>query len=215
MTVAAVVVAGGRGVRFGGPKQFSVLGYETVAARSVRVSRSVADFVVLVVPDEYDGPGEGADAVVPGGDTRAASVRAGLKALPDCDIVVVHDAARPLASGALFRAVIAAVSSGEAGGAIPGLRVTDTVKRIANRDGQSIVVGTIDRSELVTVQTPQAFRRDVLERAHHTLSDATDDAALVEAMGGVVVIVSGEVSNLKITDPSDLLRVATALEEDS
>jgi 2-C-methyl-D-erythritol 4-phosphate cytidylyltransferase len=209
VTVAAVVVAGGRGVRFGGPKQFSVLGYETVAARSVRVSRSVADFVVLVVPDEYDGPGEGADAVVPGGDTRAASVRAGLKALPDCDIVVVHDAARPLASQRLFTAVV------DADAAIPGLRVTDTVKRIANRDGQSIVVGTIDRSELVTVQTPQAFRRDVLERAHHTLSDATDDAALVEAMGGVVVIVSGEVSNLKITDPSDLLRVATALEEDS
>ncbi len=214
MTVAAVVVAGGRGVRFGGPKQFSVLGYETVAARSVRVSRSVADFVVLVVPDEYDGPGEGADAVVPGGDTRAASVRAGLKALPDCDIVVVHDAARPLASQRLFTAVVDAVTAG-ADAAIPGLRVTDTVKRIANRDGQSIVVGTIDRSELVTVQTPQAFRRDVLERAHHTLSDATDDAALVEAMGGVVVIVSGEVSNLKITDPSDLLRVATALEEDS
>jgi 2-C-methyl-D-erythritol 4-phosphate cytidylyltransferase len=174
----------------------------------------VADFVVLVVPDEYDGPGEGADAVVPGGDTRAASVRAGLKALPDCDIVVVHDAARPLASQRLFTAVVDAVTAG-ADAAIPGLRVTDTVKRIANRDGQSIVVGTIDRSELVTVQTPQAFRRDVLERAHHTLSDATDDAALVEAMGGVVVIVSGEVSNLKITDPSDLLRVATALEEDS
>jgi len=214
VTVAAVVVAGGRGVRFGGPKQFTVLGDETVAARSVRVSRSVADFVVLVVPDEYDGPGEGADAVVAGGDTRAASVRAGLKALPDCDVVVVHDAARPLASQRLFTAVVDAVTAG-ADAAIPGLRVTDTIKRIANRDGQSIVVGTIDRSELVTVQTPQAFRRDVLERAHHTLSDATDDAALVEAMGGVVVIVSGEASNLKITDPSDLLRVAAALEEDS
>jgi 2-C-methyl-D-erythritol 4-phosphate cytidylyltransferase len=214
VTVVAVVVAGGRGVRFGGPKQFSLLGDETVAARSVRLSRSVADFVVLVVPDEYEGPGEGADAVVPGGNTRAASVRAGLKALPDCDVVVVHDAARPLASQRLFTAVIDAVMAG-ADAAIPGLRVTDTIKRIANRDGQSIVVGTIDRSELVTVQTPQAFRRDVLERAHHTMSDATDDAALVEAMGGVVVIVIGEVSNLKITDPSDLLRVAAALEEDS
>jgi 2-C-methyl-D-erythritol 4-phosphate cytidylyltransferase len=214
VTVAAVVVAGGRGVRFGGPKQFSLVGDETVAARSVRVSRSVADFVVLVVPEEYEGPGEGADAVVPGGDTRAASVRAGLKALPDCDVVVVHDAARPLASQQLFTAVVDAVTAG-ADAAIPGLRVTDTIKRIANRDGQSIVVGTIDRSELVTVQTPQAFRRDVLERAHHTLSDATDDAALVEAMGGTVVIVSGEVSNLKITDPSDLLRVAAVLEEDS
>jgi 2-C-methyl-D-erythritol 4-phosphate cytidylyltransferase len=214
VTVAAVVVAGGRGVRFGGPKQFSLVGDETVAARSVRLSHSVADFVVLVVPEEYEGTGEGADAVVPGGDTRAASVRAGLKAIPDCDVVVVHDAARPWASQQLFTAVVDAVTAG-ADAAIPGLQVTDTIKRVENRDGQSIVVGTIDRSELVTVQTPQAFRRDVLERAHHTLSDATDDAALVEAMGGTVVIVSGEVSNFKITDPSDLLRVAAVLEEDS
>ena len=213
MTVAAVIVAGGRGVRFGGPKQFSQLGDETVAARSVRISRSVADFVVLVVPEEYEGFHEGADAVVPGGDTRAASVRAGLKALPDCDVVVVHDAARPMASANLFAAVVNAVEAG-ADGAIPGLFVTDTVKRVVARAGQSVVVGTVDRSDLVTVQTPQAFRRTVLERAHADLNDATDDAALVEAAGGTVVIVLGESRNFKITDPSDLTRITALLEED-
>ena len=129
MTVAAVVVAGGRGARFGGPKQFSLLGDETVAARSVRAARSVAHFVVLVVPEDRTQSTEGADVVVPGGETRAASVRAGLRALPPCDVVVVHDAARPLASVDLFVAVVAAVESG-ADAAIPGLGVTDTVKRV-------------------------------------------------------------------------------------
>ena len=76
------------------------------------------------------------------------------------------------------------------------------------------MVGTVERSELVTVQTPQAFRRDVLERAHAGLNDATDDAALVEAAGGTVVVVPGEVRNIKITDPMDLDRIAAALEAD-
>jgi len=214
VTVAAVVVAGGRGVRFGGPKQFTFLGEETVAARSVRASRSVAPFVVLVVPESYDGRGEGADVVVVGGDTRAASVRAGLNALPPCDVVVVHDAARPLASPELFAATVAAVHAG-ADAAIPGLVVTDTVKRVVARDGRDVVVGTVDRSDLVTVQTPQAFRRDVLERAHAQMSDATDDAALVEAVGGTVVIVPGEIRNLKITEPTDLERISAALEADA
>jgi 2-C-methyl-D-erythritol 4-phosphate cytidylyltransferase len=213
VTVAAVIVAGGRGVRFGGPKQFSQLGDETVAARSVRVSRSVADFVVLVVPEEYEGLHEGADAVVPGGDTRAASVRAGLKALPECDVVVVHDAARPLASANLFAAVVNAVKAG-ADGAIPGLFVSDTVKRVVARAGQTVVAGTVDRSDLVTVQTPQAFRRAVLERAHANLNDATDDAALVEAAGGTVVIVPGESRNFKITESFDLSRITALLEAD-
>jgi 2-C-methyl-D-erythritol 4-phosphate cytidylyltransferase len=211
--VAAIVVAGGRGLRFGGPKQFSPLGELSVAAHSVRATRTVADFVVLVVPEDYHGAGEGADVVVVGGDTRAASVRAGLQSLPACEVVVVHDAARPLASSALFDAVVSAVESG-ADGAIPGLQVTDTVKRAITRQGRTVVVATLDRSELVTVQTPQAFRRDVLERAHAAQDDATDDAALVEAAGGTIIVVAGEASNLKITGPADLARVAAALEDD-
>jgi 2-C-methyl-D-erythritol 4-phosphate cytidylyltransferase len=212
VSVAAIVVAGGRGVRFGGPKQFSPLGELSVAAHSVRATRAVADFVVLVVPEDYHGAGEGADVVVIGGETRAASVRAGLQSLPACEVVVVHDAARPLASSALFDAVVSAVQCG-ADGAIPGLQVTDTVKRAVTRQGRTVVVGTLDRSELVTVQTPQAFRRDVLERAHAAHDDATDDAALVEAAGGTVIIVAGEAKNLKITEAADLARVAAALED--
>ncbi len=211
MTVAAVIVAGGRGVRFGGPKQFARLGDESVAARSVRVSRSVADFVALVVPDDYVDTGEGADLVVVGGESRAESVRAGLRALPECDVVVVHDAARPLASPDLFISVVNAVQAG-ADGAIPGLAVTDTVKRVVSRDGSFLVAATVDRSDLVTVQTPQAFRRDVLDRAHANLDDATDDATLVEAVGGMVVIVAGEMKNVKITEPGDLVRMSVALE---
>ena len=212
MTVAAVVVAGGRGVRFGGLKQFTQVGDRTVAAHSVKAARAVAEFVVLVVPEGHSGTGDGADLVVFGGPTRAASVREGLRALPPCEVVVVHDAARPLASPQLFISVVRAVHDG-ADAAIPGLRVTDTVKRVVARDEQLIVAGTVDRSDLVTVQTPQAFRREILERAHATDDDATDDAALVESLGGTVVVVAGEPDNVKITEPADLRRVAATLED--
>ena len=207
MSVAAVVVAGGRGVRFGGLKQFASLGEETVAARSVRAARSVADLVILVVPPRYEGSSEGADVVVEGGATRAASVRAGLAHVGDADVVVVHDAARPNARPVLFAAVVAAVVAG-ADGAVPGLMITDTVKRVVREDGLTVVLGTESRQDLMTVQTPQAFRRSVLLAAHAGAEEATDDAALVELAGGRVVIVPGLIDNVKITEPSDLERVA-------
>jgi 2-C-methyl-D-erythritol 4-phosphate cytidylyltransferase len=203
MSVAAVVVAAGQGTRFGGLKQFSLFDGETIAARSVRASRSVADYAVLVVPEGYDGSGEGADLVVAGGATRAESVRHGLERCLDAEIVVVHDAARPLASPALFHAVVDAVLSG-ADAAIPGLTLTDTVKRVSVMGEETFVVETLERDELVAVQTPQAFRRELLVRAHASGADASDDAGLVEAIGARVVVVPGEAHNVKITRPQDL-----------
>ncbi|HEY5091912.1 MAG TPA: 2-C-methyl-D-erythritol 4-phosphate cytidylyltransferase [Acidimicrobiales bacterium] len=210
MSVAAVVVAAGQGVRFGGPKQFAILNHDTVAAHSVHAARSVAQRVVLVVPLNYDGNGEGADVVVVGGPTRAQSVRAGLAQCEDVDVVVVHDAARPMASAALFGAVVDAVTNG-ADGAVPGLAISDTVKRVTTQGATTVVTETVSRAELVTVQTPQAFRRDVLVRAHADGADATDDAALVEANGGRVVVVPGERQNMKITEPVDLSNIASTV----
>lgn len=209
MAVAAVVVAGGQGSRFGGLKQFVRLGDDSVAAHSVRHARSVASNVILVVPAGYAGSGEGADVVAVGGATRAESVRAGLAYCADADVVVVHDAARPLATPGLFHSVVQAVLEG-ADGAVPGLAITDTVKRVAIEDGTMVVRGTEARDELVTVQTPQAFRREVLVRAHAERGDATDDAALVEALGARVVVVPGERGNIKITHRDDLGVAASA-----
>ena len=208
MSVAAVIVAAGQGQRYGGPKQFAVLNHDTVTTHSVRAARSVADHVVLVVPANYQGNGEGADVVVVGGATRAASVRAGLAECGDADVIVVHDAARPMATPSLFSSVVDAVLAG-ADGAIPGLAISDTVKRVRRDGADTVVAGTEARDELVTVQTPQAFSRDVLIRAHAAGDDATDDAALVEALGGRVVVVAGEVDNVKITVPGDLAKASS------
>jgi 2-C-methyl-D-erythritol 4-phosphate cytidylyltransferase len=208
MTVAAVVVAAGQGQRYGGAKQFAVMNHDTVATHSVRAARSVAERVVLVVPENYQGNGDGADVVVVGGQTRSASVRAGLEECGDADVIVVHDAARPLATPSLFALVVDAVLAG-ADGAIPGLPISDTVKRIRHDGKVTVVDGTESREELVAVQTPQAFAREVLIRAHASGDDATDDAALVEAMGGRVVVVPGERDNVKITVPGDLTKASS------
>lgn len=187
--------------------------------------------------------------VVEGGPSRQASVAAGLAALTDLaavtgsedpyDVVLVHDAARPLASPDLVRRVVAAVRSG-AGAVVPGLPVTDTVKTVerasAGADGsqpatgvaQSVssplerVTGTVDRTPLRAVQTPQGFRWDLLlrahaagqDRAHDEATAATDDSSLVEALGEPVFVVAGEPAALKITTTYDLA-VAQVLVRDS
>jgi 2-C-methyl-D-erythritol 4-phosphate cytidylyltransferase len=201
--VWAVVVAGGSGQRFGQLKQFASLGGRPVVEWAVAACRPSSSGVVLVVPvGTVDGSRHGADVVVEGGATRAESVNRGLAVVPaDAEVIVVHDAARPLAGEALFRSVIDAVSSGGADGAIPGLPVSDTIKVV---DGAFTVIATLDRSALVAVQTPQAFGAEVLRRAHAEGAEATDDAALVEALGATVRVVPGDPQNLKITTPADL-----------
>ncbi|HEY5109881.1 MAG TPA: 2-C-methyl-D-erythritol 4-phosphate cytidylyltransferase [Acidimicrobiales bacterium] len=209
------MVAGGSGRRFGGRKQFLPLAGHPVASWSVRAANTVADGVVLVVPaagdDATDSPppapgatGEdalGATRVVSGGATRADSVRAGLAAVPaDAAVIVVHDAARPMATPGLFASVVDAVRSGDIDGAIPVVPVADTLKRVEG----GRVVATVDRDGLVAVQTPQAFAAAALRAAHAGGGEATDDAGLLEAAGLTVAAVEGDPGNLKLTRPEDL-----------
>ena len=197
-------MAGGSGRRFGRPKQYEMLGDQRIIDASRAVAESRSDGVVLVVP----AADVAAESGVAGGVTRSDSVRAGLAMVPDdADVVCVHDAARPLASAELFDRVVAAVAAG-ADAAIPGIAVTDTIKVIdpstAVGDVLGDVTATPDRSTLLSVQTPQAFRASVLRAAHAEGGEATDDAALVEAAGGRVVVVEGDLMARKITTPDDL-----------
>jgi 2-C-methyl-D-erythritol 4-phosphate cytidylyltransferase len=206
--VGAIVVAAGRGDRFGTAKQFLELAGTRLVDRAVTACTDACDAVVVVLPPRVEWDGPSVHAAVTGGATRSESVRAGLVALPArCDIVVVHDAARPLASRELFDAVIDAIRRG-ADAAVPALPMADTLKRV---DDGARVVETVARADLVAVQTPQAFRADALRAAHETSADATDDAALVERRGGCVVIVPGDATNFKITAPSDLDLAAAVL----
>lgn len=202
-------MAGGEGRRFGEPKQFVRLAGRAVVDWSVGAARSVADGVVLVVPEPFlgDTAPVGADCVVPGGATRSASVRAGLAAVPtEAAVILVHDAVRPLASPELFGAVVAALEAEGVDGVVPAVPVSDTLKRI--KDGE--VVATLDREDLVAVQTPQAFTAALLRKAHASGEEATDDACLVEGIGGRIRTVAGNPGNLKLTRPEDLI-VAEAL----
>jgi len=200
--VWAIVVGAGSGTRFGRPKQFELIGSERVLDRSVRIAREACDGVVVVVPPDL-ADREGA---VAGGATRAASVARGLAEVPhDADVVVVHDAARPLATPDLYARVIAAVVAG-ADGVVPGVPVADTIKLV---DAAGHVVDTPDRASLIAVQTPQAFRGSALRAAHADPSlvddpSVTDDAAMIERRGGTVVVVAGDPVNRKITHPDDL-----------
>ena len=206
--VWTIVVAAGSGSRFGGPKQYEELGGRRVLDWSIATARGAGDGVVVVEAPDRARAGES----VAGGATRSASVRRGLEHVPEsATIVCVHDAARPLASAGLFERVVDAVRSGAAG-AVPGLRLTDTVKEV---DDAGWVVGTPDRSRLVAVQTPQAFRAHVLREAHASGGEGTDDAALVEAVGGRVLVVDGELDNRKVTLPGDLAWARRLVEERS
>ena len=210
--VWTIVLAGGGGARFGRLKQYETIGEQRIVDHSVATAIAAGTNVVLVVPaNDVDAEmvqaGSLADdraatiVVVAGGETRAASVRCGLGAVPaNAAIVCVHDAARPFASVELYRAVVAAVRAG-ADAVVPGVAVADTIKLI---DANGVVTATPPRDALVAVQTPQAFCASVLRDAHRNLDEATDDAALVESNGGRVIVVPGEIDNRKITHPGDL-----------
>jgi 2-C-methyl-D-erythritol 4-phosphate cytidylyltransferase len=224
MSVWAVLVAAGRGERLGGdrPKAFVRLGELPLLAEPLRRldECGVVDAVVVVVPDGWEEPaillaeelGTGkVTACVPGGETRAESVRAGVAEVPaDATVILVHDAARPLLPPGIVQRLLEPLREGF-DGAVPALAVTDTVKRAS--DG--IVAETLERSELVSVQTPQAFTaaalRRALERASNSLLQAPDCASLVEADGGRIKVVEGDERLLKVTTPADLERVSSWL----
>jgi 2-C-methyl-D-erythritol 4-phosphate cytidylyltransferase/2-C-methyl-D-erythritol 2,4-cyclodiphosphate synthase len=215
MTVGVVIVAAGRGERFGGdrPKQMLDLGGRPLLQHSVQVfdrHPRVSEVVVVLPADwlgraaEIVGPSTRPIRAVAGGRRRQDSVRAGVDALSrDVDVVLVHDAARPFVDGELIARVLGGVA--EAGAAVPAVPARDTVKR---RDGASgHVVSTLSRDEIWLAQTPQGFRREVLAAAfagQEGGADATDDAMLVERTGRPVAIVPGDERNVKITTPDDL-----------
>jgi 2-C-methyl-D-erythritol 4-phosphate cytidylyltransferase len=201
----AIVLGGGSGARFGGAKQFQDVGGQTLLARSVAAAATVAEGVVVVVPGGAEPPGlppVGAKLLVaPGGAHRAASVRSGLTAVPaDAGVIIVADAAHPLASPALFAAVADAVQAG-AGGALPGLPLTEVIARV---DAGGTRVGGVPREGHVLVQMPQAFQAGLLRAAHAAGEDGVEDSAMVAALGARVVVVPGEPANLHVTTPAEL-----------
>jgi 2-C-methyl-D-erythritol 4-phosphate cytidylyltransferase len=219
--VWCILVAAGRGERLGSdqPKAFARLGDEPLLAEPLRRLEDCEwiDAVVLVAPPGWEEPaillaeelGCGkVSACVAGGDTRTDSVRAGLDEVgPEALAVLVHDAARPLLTSEVVERVLAPLSDGW-DGAVPGLPVADTLKRIG-ADGA--VRETVTRESLRAVQTPQAFLADVLRRAYAGAVPATDCAALVEAGGGRVKVVEGDPRLLKVTTADDLARIASWL----
>jgi 2-C-methyl-D-erythritol 4-phosphate cytidylyltransferase len=217
MSVWAVIVAAGRGERLGldRPKAFAKLNDRPLLAESLeRLEASDwIDSIVVAAPPDWEEPvillaeelGCGkVVAAVPGGDTRSASVRAALAEIPDdAAVVLVHDAARPVLTEDVIERLLTTLNEGW-DGAVPGLPIADTVKRV---DGDQ-VVETVDRESLVISQTPQAFVWPALREAAAGAEDATDCSALVEARGGRIKVVPGDPRLVKITDAADLELVA-------
>lgn len=218
MTVAAIITAAGSGTRLGAelPKALVPLAGEPLLVHSLRAvcASNVVDHTIVTAPRAHLAAVSALAApfgavVVAGGPTRQASVAAGLSALPDdVAVVLVHDAARALTPPSLFADVVDGVRRGRLA-VVPALPVVDTVKEVdpaTGAEGFERVLGTVDRSGLRAVQTPQGFERTLLERAHAAApSDAaTDDAGLVEAIGEDVWLVPGSDHAFKITTAWDL-----------
>ncbi len=208
MAVVALILAAGRGERLGadGPKAFVELGGKPMVYWSIAALREVNAIATIVLALPAGTPPPPGVTAVDGGAVRSESVRRALAAAGPGDPVLVHDAARPFVTASLAQGVIAALEAdGDAQAAIAATRVKDTVKRVGEGGAVS---ETLDRSSLWAVQTPQVFRRAALERAldvpAEVLSEATDDAWLIERAGGRVLVVGASDENLKITTPLDL-----------
>ena len=207
----ALIVAAGRGERLGSgrPKALVTLGGKPMLEWSVATLRSLAEIeqIVVALPaDALDAAPEGTVAVA-GGAVRSQSVREALRASRGGDPVVVHDAARPLAPAALFADALAQLETSGADAVIAAAPVSDTIKEVGD-DGRT-VTRTLERRRLWAVQTPQVFRREALERAllgadDELLAAATDDAWLIEQVGGTVQVVQSGPRNIKVTTPTDL-----------
>jgi 2-C-methyl-D-erythritol 4-phosphate cytidylyltransferase len=198
----AVVLAAGTGRRFGDRKQFLVAGGARLVDHAVAAATAACEGVVVVLPAGVAWSGPPVAAVAVGGAARADSVAAGLALVPDAaEVVAVADAAHPLASPALYAAVLGAVRAG-ADAAAPALPLVETLKRVRGAE----VVATVPKDDLVAVQTPMAFRADLLRRAHAGRggAEASDDSVLVERLGATVVTVPGDAANVHVTTPADL-----------
>jgi 2-C-methyl-D-erythritol 4-phosphate cytidylyltransferase len=221
--VGVIVAGAGSGSRLGlGSKALVTLNGRTLLARALELFLSLEEvdrMVVVGPPGQLDRVRQEVAAFRPerpvevceGGATRQQSVRSGLALLEGCEYVLVHDVARPLASPALVRRVLAATR--RVGAAVPGMPLRDAVKRVEGH----WLVESLDRSRLVLAQTPQGFRYQVLERAHFQAADAglvgDDDAQLVAAAGHAVAVVEGEPANVKLTTPEDLVVVEALLRD--
>lgn len=202
MRVSVVLLAAGAGKRMGGrtPKAFMTLGGRPLYSHALATFRAMREVrqIILVVPKGMRVPGS-----IEGGSRRQDSVKNGLREVdPASAVVLIHDAARPFVTPEVVRRVIQGAL--KFGGAIPGVPLRDTVKRVEKGER---IRATLDREGLRAVQTPQGFRRGVLEAAYasgHGLKDATDDAQIVERAGGRVVVVEGNPANCKITSKIDL-----------
>lgn len=210
MSAAAVIVAAGRGARTGGdiPKQYRLLLGEPVLHRSVRAfaEAGVRKIVVAIAPEHLDFAHAATSgwpvALVMGGSARTDSVRAGLNAIGDAEIVLIHDAARPGLTAQMVRALIATIENG-ADGAAPALPVADSLRRV---DGGQRVVGEVERSGLMRVQTPQAFRASVIRAAYRAAPEGavfTDDLAVARASGVETQLIAGDQRLMKLTYPED------------
>jgi len=201
--VRAIVLAGGRGERFGAVKQFLLLDGRPLIDHAIDAVRDVAVDVVAVLPRGAEWDLAAGVRRADGGATRLDSVRAGLAALGDAavdDIVVVHDAAHPLAAPDLFMAVIDAVRTG-ADAAVVGVPLVDVTKAV---DGDGWVERSLPKDGVVVVQMPQAFRAGVLRRAHAGAPTGVEDSEIVEQAGGRVRVVAGDPANLHVTTPEEL-----------